>query len=965
MAFPGGPLGLIVDPRRSMRMRLALLVAAFLFPAVIGISYFVGSRSVSTMQADKGLLLGEAATQMAAHMDAGLYERWRELQVFSGLPALADGKVSIADKKILLERLKASFPHYAWIGFTDKAGTIVAGTGGLLEGASVAQRTWFIEGSKGPHLGDVHDAFLLAKLLPKPPGDPLPLRLLDVSAPLMDFDGRFAGVLCGHLSWDWSRGIRDQVLAPLQQRSSTRILVLNREGKTVLGTGSVDTWPDLSAVPSVTAARGGGEGWLVENWPDGSRNLTGYAHAAGTSGSPGLGWIVLVYQPIDEAFSEAVLFRYQVMIVGFAVAISAALLLWWALGRTTRPLTRIAAVADRILKGEAVAEIPIVEGDSEAHTLSVSLNRLVNTLAQRNTQLEDDIRRRIVLEQDLRLTSQVFAASAEGIVITDRTSTILSVNDAFCRITGYRRDEVVGQQTSLLKSGLQDAAFYADMWRQLQATGSWRGEIWNRRKDASVYPEYLTINAIRHDGETTHYVAQFMDLSDRKAAEDKIRQLATHDILTRLPKRELALEHLGEVLREAQPDRLVSLLYVNLEGLYRVNDVLGHQGGDEVLIETAERLSRLAGPGQMVARLAGDEFLIISTRLAGAAEAETLARAVLDACAEVFLVGGKETYLAARVGLAFYPQHGDDPHQLVRNAHAAAARAKDKGGNVHLVFNPDMDAAAVERHALDAALRQAIVAADQIFVHYQPLIEAKSGRIIGAEALARWRSTGGDMVPPDRFIPLAESNGLILPLGRRILSTACSDGARFRHHADDDFVMAVNVAAPQCEDPGFFESVSSVLDLTGLPPRCLEIELTERAVVGDNPGVAKLLAAFRQSGVGLSIDDFGTGYSALAYLRRYPFTTLKIDRSFVMEIGSDSQSEALVLAIIRMSDALGLQVIAEGVETEHQRDFLVRAGCAILQGYLFGRPLPADQFLAQLSAQQGKLRSRSSAATKV
>ncbi|WP_158699571.1 bifunctional diguanylate cyclase/phosphodiesterase [Magnetospirillum gryphiswaldense] len=933
---------------------MAILIAAFLLPAVIGISYFVGSRSVSQMQADKGMLLSEAAIQLAAHMDTGLYERWREIQVFAGMAEIVDPKAPLARKKQLLETLKNSYPNYAWIGFTDTEGNILAGTGGMLEGKSVAQRSWFQEGKKGPFLGDVHDAFLLAKLIPRDPKDPLPLRLLDVSAPLISADGVFLGVLCGHLSWDWSREIKAQSLAPLQQRNLTGVHILNHEGKTVLGTGDVASWPDVSNVPSVASAKQGMHGWTIENWPDGKSYLTGYARAKGTMGSPGLGWIILIHQPVDEAFADAVLFRNQVMIVGFLVAVGAAAWLWLALGRTIRPLTRIAEIADRIQKGEAVAQIPIIDGRSEAHILSVSLNRLVSTLADRNadlaaanTALEDDIRRREALEQELRLAATYYEASAEGIVVTVADGTIASVNDAFCRITGYQRHEVLGKTTSLLKSGVQDDEFYADMWQLLRDTGHWEGEIWNRRKDGRTFPEYLTINAVRRDGEITHYVAQFSDLSDRKAAEEKIVQLSTHDTLTGLPKRIVAMERLSGLISEARRDgRLVALIYVNLDGLNRVNDALGHHGGDRVLVETAQRLRQLLQPADALARLGGDEFLIISSRFMVMAEAEALARQILDACSQAFFVDEKDTYLTARIGIAFYPRDGEDPLELIRNSHAASVRAKEQGGNIYRIFTRDMDDEAVARHALDAELRQAMNSDDQFKVFYQPLVNAQSGRIIGAEALVRWFNPTRGLVPPDRFIPLAESNGLIVPMGRKILATACADGARFRKHIGSDFFMAVNVAAAQCADPGFLETVSKCLSDAKLPPHCLEVEITERTVVGNNPTITAFMTALREAESKLSIDDFGTGYSALSYLRQYPFTTLKIDRSFVMGIGDVEQDDALVLAIIHMAHALGLEVIAEGVETTEQQEFLRDAGCETLQGYLLGKPMPADEFMA-------------------
>jgi PAS domain S-box-containing protein len=507
-------------PRRSFQVRLVLVVCVLAVTLFQVSAYFTRVAFVEQVKTDKGLLMAEIAHQMAGEMDKGIFDRLREIRIMASLPMLADPKVPLADKQALLEKLQDTYRNYAWIGFTDTQGNILVGTRDVLEGKSVAKRSWFIEGAKGPAVGDVHDAFLLAKILPKPEHDFLPLRLLDVSAPIHDAQGKFLGVICGHLSWDWSYQVKNALLAPLKEHAKVDILIVGRKGQVLLGTPELKKLTETLALPSVAAARAGKSGYLTEVWPDGPNYLTGYAASSGYSDFAGLGWTVLVRQPTDQAFAVADQLRQRSLLASLAFALVFAIVLWFIAGRLIGPMRRIAAAAVAIRAGEAAGGIPLVEGEDEVAVLSQSLAEMVQALEAQKTELADKA-------QQLQLAAQVFSSSTEGIIIADPDERILSINQAYTEITGYSAEDVLGKTPRVLSSGLQDKAFYQAMWASIRQHGRWQGEIWNRRKNGEIYPEWLIISPVRDpEGGIRYYLGIFTDISERKRAEEQLRKLA-------------------------------------------------------------------------------------------------------------------------------------------------------------------------------------------------------------------------------------------------------------------------------------------------------------------------------------------------------------------------------------------------------------------------------------------------------
>jgi diguanylate cyclase (GGDEF)-like protein len=496
-----------------------------------------------------------------------------------------------------------------------------------------------------------------------------------------------------------------------------------------------------------------------------------------------------------------------------------------------------------------------------------------------------------------------------------------------------------------VRSDRQDAAFYQALWASLNATGRWQGEIWNRRKSGEIYPEWLTINAVRDEfGRLVNYVAVFSDISGIKQSQAQLAHLAHHDPLTGLPNRLLFNDRLDHALDRARRDgSQLAVLFVDLDRFKHINDSLGHLAGDGLLQEVAARLTGAVRREDTVARMGGDEFTLLLEDLRRPEDAAVLARKLLDVLSGPYSVAGRELFVTASVGISLYPRDGSGCEELIRNADAAMYQAKEEGRNGYHFYLPELTAAALQRVHLEADLRRAL-ARGELSVHYQPQIDLDSGRLIGAEALVRWRHPEQGMIPPDRFIHLAEDTGLIIELGELVLRTACRQAVEWLAAGVPVERIAVNVSAQQVQRSDFVATVRSALRDTGLPPRHLELEVTESFIMGQAEAGIRVLQALRELGVRLAVDDFGTGYSSLGYLKRLPIHMLKIDRSFVSDLQGDSGDLAIAKAVIALGRTLGLKVIAEGVEHDHQAGLLRAEGCHYGQGYLFGRPVEGEDF---------------------
>jgi len=560
-----------------------------------------------------------------------------------------------------------------------------------------------------------------------------------------------------------------------------------------------------------------------------------------------------------------------------------------------------------------------------------------------------DVSERKRVEEMLRIAAITFD-SQEGIMITDADANILRVNQAFQNITGYSAVEVVGKNPRSFQSGKHDAGFFRDMWSDLLGTGKWAGEVWDKRKDGEIYPKLMTITAVYDDrNRVTNYVAVFRDISNRKKSEQEIHQLAFYDPLTKLPNRRLLMDRLQQGLAiSARSYRHGALLFLDMDHFKTINDTQGHAKGDQLLIEVARRLQSCVREGDTVARLGGDEFVVVLEELSGeaqeaATQTELVAEKIRMELDKTYLLDDYEFILTVSIGISLFFNHKEGAEDLLRHADVAMYQAKMAGRNTIRFFDPQMQLALETRAAMEVDLRRALEK-QQFHLCYQVQVDSLR-RPLGAEVLLRWVHPERGDVSPTQFIPLAEETGLIVPIGLWVLKTACTQLKKWQSDARTrDLVLSVNVSAKQFRQPDFVAQAQLILMESGAKPSHLKMEFTESTVLENVEDTISKMRELKILGVGFSVDDFGTGYSSLQYLKRLPLDQIKIDQSFVRDIVSDPNDAAIVQTIIAMTEALGLNVIAEGVETMAQFEFLDNHGCHAFQGYLFSIPVPIDQF---------------------
>jgi diguanylate cyclase (GGDEF)-like protein/PAS domain S-box-containing protein len=562
-----------------------------------------------------------------------------------------------------------------------------------------------------------------------------------------------------------------------------------------------------------------------------------------------------------------------------------------------------------------------------------------------------DITERKQVEAELRIAAVAFD-SLEGMMVTDASGTILRVNSAFTECTGYTAEEIVGKTPRVLQSGRHDATFFREMWNTIHRAGGWQGEIWDRRKNGEVYPKWLTISAVVGDnGVVSHYVGTHHDITERKIAEERIKELAFFDALTRLPNRTLLLDRLKEAMTASAGRKACgALLFIDLDHFKTLNDTLGHDKGDLLLQQVARRLARSVREGDTVARVGGDEFVVVLDSLdewreEATRQTEAVGEKILAVLGEPYELDDVEYRSTASMGATVFRGHQASIDELLKQADLAMYKSKERGRNALCFFDPSMQTVVVERAALEAGLRRAIHE-NQFLLHYQAQV-VDGERVTGAEALVRWQHPQRGIVPPADFIPLAEETGLILALGNWVLEAACAQLARWAMNPDTaHLTIAVNVSAQQFREPDFVGKVLTAIAQTGARASRLKLELTESVLVDNVQDIIGKMSALKARGVVFSLDDFGIGYSSLSYLKLLPLDQLKIDQSFVRDILVDPNDAAIARTIVALAQSLGLGVIAEGVETQAQRDFLASVGCHAYQGYYFCRPLPIEGFEA-------------------
>lgn len=580
-------------------------------------------------------------------------------------------------------------------------------------------------------------------------------------------------------------------------------------------------------------------------------------------------------------------------------------------------------------------------------------DELVSLFAAHTAELEASMKDSA---QRLRLAARIFDSTQESIMMTDSIGNIVAVNAAFEHITGYSEQEVLGRNPRLLTSGRHDAAFFQEIFDSLREHGQWRGEIWNRRKNGQDYPERMAINVVRgDDGKVDAFVSVSSDVSALRAAHHQVAFLSSHDPLTLLPNRSVLTERMRQSIAAARNgERQIALLLLNLDRLKRINDSLGHETGDAMLQEMARRAGLVAGPDDTLAHMGGDEFVLLTHCLDSDDIVHTAGR-LIDEIARPVQVGGHDLIVTASIGISVYPRDGASPSELLKAADVALSHMKDTGRNGFRFFQGEMNANALRWMSLETHLRRAIER-NELSLHYQPQVTIADGRICSMEALLRWRSPELGQVAPSDFIALAEDTGLILPIGGWVIRQACLQNKAWQDAGMPPLRVAVNVSAHQFMAGTLPDVVAEALSESGLEPQYLEVELTESVMMHDSEAIAAQLARLTRMGVSISLDDFGTGYSSLGYLSRFMLDKLKIDQTFVRNITTEPRSAAIAQATIALAHGLSLVVIAEGVETEDQFEFLKAIGCDEVQGYLFSRPVHPDDMGRMISGEHGLAR---------
>jgi len=585
-----------------------------------------------------------------------------------------------------------------------------------------------------------------------------------------------------------------------------------------------------------------------------------------------------------------------------------------------------------------------------ALAVALLLSRWLKELVKRY-QIEIDGQQDELQERarELHLAATVFESANEGAMISDADNRIMAVNPAFCTITGYSEVEVVGQTPSLFSSGRHSARFFEQMWQTLHAEKRWEGEVWNRRRNGEVYPQWLSITVVEDElGQPQNYVAMLNDISERKATEDQLKYLSDFDSLTDLPNRSLLRDRTIQALSRARRSgEQVALLVIGLDRFKNINDSLGHGAGDALLKAIAKRLMQRATGNETLSRIGGDEFVLLLPQVEVLSDLEQQVRQYLQLISEPVRIKEHNLVVTASIGLALYPYDGEDFDSLLRSADTALYHAKARGRNTYQFFAPAMNDQVSERLLMENSLRHALER-QELELYYQPQYSFERQELVGCEALLRWNSPDG-LVMPDRFIPLAEETGLIIPIGAWILREACHQAQAWQEQYGKPLTVAVNVSAVQFR-PELVDDVRGALDVTGLDPRYLVLEVTESVLMSNVESSVRLLEQLRELGPGIALDDFGTGYASLAYLKRFALDKLKIDRTFIMGIPEDRDDIAITSSIIDIARHLELETVAEGVETQAHVDFLTAAGCHLAQGYFYDRPLPLVEFEQRLKS---------------
>ena len=662
-------------------------------------------------------------------------------------------------------------------------------------------------------------------------------------------------------------------------------------------------------------------------------------------------WTVMIAQPQDVFLEPVVAQTQSAFLLVTVIVFVVVLIVMAATKLLLGPIKRLTSVVKTIANGDLKAQASI-EANDEIGSLANAFNEMTLNVSNLIVDLESEVGSHKLTAENLNKLSQAIEQSPVSVMITDLQGKIEYVNPQLCKITGYTVEDLIGKNPRILKSGHTPEVQFKNMWNAITAGQSWSGELYNKKKNGDLFWENVTISPIKNkENKSTHYLAIKEDISLRKDYEERLLYQASYDKLTDLPNRTLAYDRIQQAIVNAiREQKHLALLYMDFDHFKNINDTLGHGAGDEFLKYMAGRLKASVRDFDTVARLGGDEFLIMLLEVGDENNnftevVENKTKEILTRVSMPCVVQEMEFSVTASAGIAIFPQDGDDPHVLLRNADTAMYRSKRKGRNTYEVFTTEMSDVVMKRVEIDNKLRHALAEGD-FYLKYQALMDAKTETIVGAEALIRWEDSELGEVSPEEFVPLAEESGLIVDIGEWVFDTALADVKKWREITEHkDFYIAINLSSRQFRGKDIVKTIAAFLKKYDLPGESLEIEITERLLMKDVPHVINILDQFKEMGITLSIDDFGTGYSSLSYLKRFPFDVLKIDRAFVSDIGEDPDDTALCDAIIAMAHSLGLSIIGEGVETKMQFDFLQQRGVETIQGYFISEPMIEEEFL--------------------
>lgn len=921
-----------INPKNSLRAQISLASGGIALVLSLALSYFAAEQSRQQIEQAEGDSFKRRAQSVLDVLDRGMFERSREIQNAAILDEIREPKVPIERKREILERLQNTFNAYAWIGICDEKGVGSVGTGKYLEGKDLSKRPWCTQGRNRAYLGDMHDALLLSKILPNPSGKMF--YLVDVAAPVIDKSGRLQGVLCGHIFWKWAEDVLDS-----KKTQGKDIFLLTKDGLLLSGPEAPRSELDKLAPMTMQAIKASDTsgGYLIEKWSNGKTYLVGYAKSSGYRDYPGMGWVSLMREDVTQAFAPVRELRIRILSMGLLLGALFAWLGWLMAGRIAGPITRISQAADKIAAGDLAYDVPAQQGDGEVAHLSTAIHNMVETLTKEITQ-------RRKAEQGLRLSAKVFENNSEAIMITNAQHDIVSINQAFTTISGYAESEVLGKNPRMFSSGRHNKEFYKAFFESLDSQDKWRGEIWNKRKNGEVFPQWSTISVLRDEsGNVTNHVSVFLDITERKKKEERIQYLANYDVLTSLPNRYLLGDRLEQALNLAQRHQTkLAVLFIDLDHFKNVNDSLGHDVGDELLKNVSQRLKACLRRSDTISRQGGDEFIALLGDLNSEDEVTFVAEKMIDSLRGEIPVGEHRLSVSLSIGVSVYPNDGESAVQLLRNADLAMYRAKDSGRNQFQYYEAGMNVKALHRMQLENDLRHAI-SKGQLMLYYQPKVNTLSGAVVGMEALLRWKHPQQGFISPAEFIPVAEESGLINEIGDWVLRQAALQQRIWQSQGYQVVPVAVNLSVRQFGQKGLVEKIQAILREVGIPPHFIELELTESLLMDVGQNSLAVMNQLSEAGFDLSLDDFGTGYSSLSRLKLLPVKSLKIDQSFVRDIATDENDEAIVNATAVLAHALEMKVVAEGVETQEQLDFIRDLMCEEYQGYLFSRPVPPEE----------------------